>query len=130
MIYEKIFRHAVGREAKVIIKGEKARYSNNIVVELEFLVKDTHDLNFHQPIGKNHPQYWKLKKSTPERAYYLQLEYSGVSRKEILETVKEFKLTIGSQFTFRYKTPLTERIKYLKGIRVNAASRKILMAGA
>lgn len=126
MIYEKIFRHSVSREVKIIVKGEKARYSHDIELELEFLVKDTNDQNFHLPIGSNHPQYWKFKKCDPERAYYLQLEYSGISRKEILETVKEFKLLIGSHFTFRYKIPLTERLKHLKGIRVSAINRKML----
>ncbi|WP_221391471.1 hypothetical protein [Dyadobacter sp. NIV53] len=126
MIHEKIFRHAVGRLAKIIVKGEKARFSNDIILELEFLVKDTQDLNFHAPIGINHPQYWKLKKYTAERAQYLQLEYSGISRKELLETVKEFKLLLGSGFNFRYKVPITERIKSLKGIRVSATNRKML----
>ena len=127
MIYEKVFRHAIGREAKIIIRGVKARYSNDIVLEFEFLIKDTNDLNFHLPIGIKHPQYWKLKRSTAERAYYLQLEYSGISRKEILEIVKEFKRLIGPEFTFKYKTPLTERIKYLKGIRVSVTNKRTLL---
>ena len=88
MIYEKIFRHAVGREAKVIVKGEKARYSNNIVVELEFLVKDTHDLNFHQPIGKNHPQYWKLKKAPLSEPIIFSLNTAAFPEKKFWKRLK------------------------------------------
>jgi hypothetical protein len=126
MIHEKAFRHAVGREAKVIVRGEKAKYRKEVILDLEFLIKETHDPDYHAPIGINHPQYWKLKNYTAEKAQYLQLEYSGVSRKELLETVKEFKLLFGPGLTYSYKIPIKERIKHLKGIRIPATSKRML----
>ena len=102
------------------------KVKDEIIIEYDFLIRYKHDTDFREPIGPNHPQYWKLKKSTPERAQLLQLEYSGISRKQIREVTREFKRAAGTGYTFRYQNEIDERTKYLKGIRVSALSRRML----
>ena len=126
MIYEKIFKLSVGRQAKIIIRGELKGDTNSILIEMEFLIKDTPDATFRAPIGTGHPQFWKLKRYTPEKCQYLQLEYSGLSKRELLVTVDEFRALFGAGFAIKYKNLSDTRIKYLKGIRVSAPSRRML----
>ncbi len=126
MILEKTFHLSVGREAKIVVRGQVARSRKEIIIDYEFLIREKHDTDFREPIGSNHPQYWKLKKSTPERSQLLQLEYSGISRKQIKEATREFKRLAGPGYTFRYQNEIEERTKYLKGIRVSALSRRML----
>ncbi|MGV3601007.1 MAG: hypothetical protein ACO1N1_07365 [Dyadobacter fermentans] len=126
MVLEKIFHLSVGREAKIVVKGQVARSRSEIVIDYEFLIREKHDTDFREPIGPNHPQYWKLKKSTPERSQLLQLEYSGISRKQLKEVTREFKRLAGPGYTFRYQNEIEERTKYLKGIRVSAMNRRLL----
>ncbi|ACT92247.1 hypothetical protein [Dyadobacter fermentans] len=126
MVLEKIFHLSVGREAKIVVKGQVARSRSEIVIDYEFLIREKHDIDFREPIGPNHPQYWKLKKSTPERSQLLQLEYSGISRKQLKEVTREFKRLAGAGYTFRYQNEIEERTKYLKGIRVSAMNRRLL----
>lgn len=125
MIHERIFRLAVGREAKIIVKGHPSKITNEVTFDLEFLIRDN-EIDFRPPIGSNHPQYWKLKKYTPEKSRFLQLEYSGVSRKQLRETIDEFKSLFESGYTFKDKTQIDARVKSLKGIRVSAMSRRLL----
>ena len=126
MLLEKTFHLSVGREAKIIVRGQLARNRNEITIDYEFLIREKHDTDFREPIGPNHPQYWKLKKSTQERSQLLQLEYSGISRKQIREVTREFKRLAGPGYIFRYQNEIEERTKYLKGIRVSALSRRML----
>ncbi|WP_353719769.1 hypothetical protein [Dyadobacter sp. 676] len=126
MILEKTFHLSVGREARIVVKGQVARNRSEIIIDYEFLIREKHDADFRAPIGPNHPQYWKLKKSTPEKAQLLQLEYSGISRKQLREVTREFKRLAGPGYTFRYQNEIEERTKYLKGIRVSATSRRML----
>jgi hypothetical protein len=125
MIHERIFRLAVGREAKIIVKGHPSKITNEVTFDLEFLIRDN-ESDFRPPIGSNHPQYWKLKKYTPEKSRFLQLEYSGVSRKQLRETIDEFKSLFEPGYTFKDKTQIDARVKSLKGIRVSALSRRLL----
>ncbi|MCF0069849.1 hypothetical protein LZD49_05155 [Dyadobacter sp. CY261] len=126
MILEKIFPLSVGREAKIVVGGQVVRNRNEIIIDYEFLIREKHDTDFRPPIGPNHPQYWKLKKSTAEKSQLLQLEYSGISRKQIKEVTREFKRLAGPGYIFRYQNEIEERTKYLKGIRVSALSRRLL----
>lgn len=126
MVLEKIFHLSIGREAKIVVKGQVARSRSEIVIDYEFLIREKHDVDFREPIGPNHPQFWKLKKSTPERSQLLQLEYSGISRKQLKEVTREFKRLAGPGYTFRYQNEIEERTKYLKGIRVSAMNRRLL----
>lgn len=128
MTHEKTFILAVGREAKIILHGKIQRNGKEIEVGFEFLIKDSHDQYFHSPIGINHPQYWKLKKSTQEKAQLLQMEYSGVSRKQLNEAIREFRHFIGPGFNLKYNVKIQDRIKTLKGIRLSTGTRRMLAA--
>jgi hypothetical protein len=126
MRLEKTFHLSVGREAKIVVKGQLAHNRREIIIDYEFLIREKHDIDFRSPIGPNHPQYWKLKKSTPEKSQLLELEYSGISRRQLKEVTREFKRLAGPGYTFRYQNEIEERTKYLKGIRVSATSRRML----
>ncbi|MBE9463911.1 hypothetical protein ACFP1I_08050 [Dyadobacter subterraneus] len=126
MIYEKRFILTVGREAKIILKGDIEKDSTDVLIDFEFLIKDSHENDFHDPITSNHPQYWKLKKSTPQKAQLLQMEYSGVSRKQLHSAINEFKNRIGHGYDVHCDMIIEERIKYLKGVRISALNRNML----
>lgn len=128
MIHEKTFILAIGREAKIIVSGKIQRNGKEIEVSFEFLIKDSHDQYFHSPIGLNHPQYWKLKKSKAEKAQLLQMEYSGVSRKQLNEAIREFRHLIGPGFNLKYDVKIQDRIKTLKGIRLSTGTRRMIAA--
>lgn len=127
MVHEKIFNLAVDREAKIIVHGNLTATSRQVNIDFEFLIKDKNDRYFRAPIGVYHPQYWKLKKLTPEKSQMLQLEYSGLSRKQLNVAIKEFKQVIGPGYVFNDTIRIETRIKGLKGIRTNALSRRSLV---
>ena len=124
MIHEKIFNLAVDREAKIIVKGTMSNLSRQVTMDFEFLIKDKNDGYFRSPIGINHPQYWKLKRATPEKSQLLELEYSGISRKQLNLAIREFKQLIGIGYVFNDTIRIEERIKTLKGLRGNTMSRR------
>lgn len=126
MIYEKRFILTVGREAKIILKADFQKNSNDVLIDFEFLIKDSHENDFHDPITSNHPQYWKLKKSTQEKAQLLQMEYSGVSRKQLYSAINEFKKRIGQGYNIHCNMNVEEKIKNLKGVRISALNRTLL----
>jgi len=126
MVHEKIFKLAIGREAKIIMNGYLLNNSVEIAIEFEFLLKDSHEKYFRDPIGVNHPRYWKLKRSDQEKSQLLQLQYSGISKKQLSSAIEEFKQLMGPGFTFSYKIKIEETIKGLKGIRVGAQNRRLL----
>ena len=126
MVHEKIFKLAVGREAKIVMKGYLLKNSMEIAIEFEFLLRDSHEKYFRDPIGVNHPRYWRLKRSDHEKSQLLQLEYSGISKKQLSAAIEEFKKLMGPGFTFSYNIKIEETIKSLKGIRVGALNRRLL----
>ena len=124
MIHEKIFSLSTDREAKIIIKGNIPGNSRLVTLDFEFLIKDKNDAYFRSPIGINHPQYWKLKRATPEKSQLLELEYSGISRKQLNLAIREFKQLIGIGYVFNDTIRIEERIKTLKGLRGNTVNRR------
>jgi hypothetical protein len=125
MILEKAFYVGGDRVAKIIVRGRFTRNRNEVALDFEFLIKEKNDTEFRQPIGENHPQYWKLKKSDSGRSQLLQLEYSGISRKQLREAISAFKVQVGTGIDLAYKNPIEEKTKYLKGMRTSALSRRI-----
>lgn len=126
MNFEKKLRLAASRDAKIIISGRPQRDSNIVIMDLHFLIKESADGHFRDPIGENHPQFWKLKKSSPEKALLLQLVYSGISRRELRAAVTEFREKYGPDYHYIGPFDIEIRTKYLKGIRVRAVERHAL----
>ena len=54
--------------------------------EIEVLIKEPKDEYFHPPIGITHPKYWKLKKLDSQQYKLLQIQYSGITEKQIRES--------------------------------------------
>ena len=126
MNLEKVFYLSVGRLARIVVHGRPGKRSNELLIDLEFSIKDNHDTSFRPPIGVNHPQYWKLKNADPAKSQKLQLEYSGISRKQLKEAIQEFQAKVGPGYTFVFNNQIETRVKNLKGIRVNALTRRML----
>jgi hypothetical protein len=42
-------------------------------IDCKFLIREKQATDFREPIGPNHPQHWKLKKSTIERSQLREL---------------------------------------------------------
>lgn len=100
MIHEKTFMLATGRTAKVIVRGHILPTESEIRKEIEVLIKEPKEDSFHSPIGELHPQFWKLKKLNGEQIRLLQIEYSGVTDKQIKKTLKEFEEAVHSSVSF------------------------------
>jgi hypothetical protein len=126
MIHEKLFKLTIDREAKVIVKGNVIG-SGQVVIDFEFLIKDKNDQYFHQPIGINHPQYWKLKRYPHAKGLLLQMQYSGLSKKQVNAALREFKQLAGINYTFSDAFGVEERTKGLKGIRSNGVTRRAMV---
>lgn len=91
MKQEKIFALETGRCIKVITEGLLAEDFSKISIIIDVLIKDPKEEDFHLPIMETHPKYWKLKKLNAEQSRMLQIEYSGVTEKQIKKAVKEFE---------------------------------------
>ena len=126
MYYEKIYHLTVSRQAKIIIRGTVLKKSNEVFITFEFLVKDSGENTFHAAIGQDHPKYWKLQGMSPEKAQLLQMEYSGISRKQLYAAMKEYKELVGPGFDVTYNVKIQERIKSLKGIRLTQLSKVMI----
>jgi len=89
MLHETILTLKTGRFVKVIacelIRG------TNPEIELSVLIKDPNESQFRPSIGYSHPKYWKLKTLDPSQSKLLELEYAGISKKEINRVAKEFR---------------------------------------
>jgi len=122
MIHEKLFNLTTDREAKVIVKGN-VNNAGQAIIDFEFLIKDKNEKFFHTPIGTNHPQYWKLKRLSRAKGLLLQMQYSGLSKKQVNAALREFKQLAGNQ-VYSDTFGVEERTKGLKGIRSSGITRR------
>ncbi|MCE6988183.1 hypothetical protein [Dyadobacter sp. CY323] len=109
MIHEKIFQLKSGREVKVIVKGFHLHDNPQFSTDCEILIKEPKEKYFRTPIGTNHPQYWKMKRSTPQQAKLLLMEYSGVSQRQVNQTLTEFNRIVNyhpAQIGLHYESEL------------------------
>ncbi len=83
MIQEKTVLLQTGRSVKIIAKDLLDTDVPDI--EVNVLIKEPSEVHYHTPI------YWKLKKLPPQQSRLLQLQYSGLSDKDIRKAIKEFK---------------------------------------
>jgi hypothetical protein len=94
MTQEKTFTLRTGRSVKVIGKSRINQHQVQIDTEIEVLIKEPKEDDFRPPIGSTHPKYWKLKKLDSEKTRELQIEYSGISAKQIRKALNEFESRI------------------------------------
>ena len=89
MTQEKILTLYTGRCVKVITQLENPMTPDEI--QIDILIKDPSETHYHPPIGLSHPKYWKLKRMGVEKSKQLQIQYSGLTEKQLRGVVKEFK---------------------------------------
>ena len=88
MTHEKIFTLKTGRSVKVIIHEIKRMEDSEINIDV--LIKEPKEPEFRLPINDSHPKYWKLKRLNEQLASKLQMQYSGIKKKQIKSAVNEF----------------------------------------
>ncbi len=96
MTHEKTFTLDTGRSVKVIAKALLLDDKSKIETEIEVLIKEPREVGYRLPIGNTHPKFWKLKKLNSQQTRILQIQYSGISEKQIRKTIKEFKAKVTS----------------------------------
>ncbi|MCF2444042.1 hypothetical protein L0657_08750 [Dyadobacter sp. CY345] len=92
----KVYKHPNGRLIQVIIEGNLSEDLKKVSIDIDVLIKDSLDEDFHAVIGETHPKYWKLKRLEPAQIKGMQIKYSGISAKQIRQAVKEFEQFYGS----------------------------------
>jgi hypothetical protein len=109
MIHEKIFQLKSGREVKIIVKGIFLHDNPQFNTEYEILIREPKEKYFRTPIGVNHPQYWKMKRSSTNQAKMLLLEYSGASQRQVNQALSEFNRIVSyhpAQIGLHYESEL------------------------
>ena len=109
MIHEKVFQLKSGREVKVIVKGYFLNDNPQLSTDYEILVREPKEKYFRTPIGVDHPQYWKMKRSGKQQAKSILLEYSGISQKHVNKAITEFNQIISfppAQIGMQYEKEL------------------------
>ena len=91
MIHEKTFTLETGRSVKVIAKAQITADKTKVKPEIEVLIKEPRDEDFRPPIGITHPKYWKLKKLDSRQSKTLQIQYSGITDKQLRKAIREFE---------------------------------------
>lgn len=91
MKLEKTFVLPTGRAVRVTTKPTLPKEKPYNKIDLEVLIKEPREEDFHPPIGKTHPQYWKLKKLSAQESKLIEIQYSGLSDKQIRNALKEFE---------------------------------------
>ncbi|MCF0049110.1 hypothetical protein MUK70_04545 [Dyadobacter chenwenxiniae] len=90
MTHEKTLILQTGRCVKVISQWKNPMNPGEI--EIDVLIKDPSETHYRPPIGLTHPKYWKLKRMGAEKSKQLQIQYSGLTEKQLRSVVKEFRL--------------------------------------
>jgi hypothetical protein len=109
MIHEKIFQLKSGREVKVVVKGYFLHDNPQLNTEYEILIKEPKEKYFRTPIGTNHPQYWKMRRSSVQQAKIIMLEYSGITQRQVNQVVAEFNKVLSypaAQIGLQYERAL------------------------
>lgn len=91
MKLEKTYVLSTGRAVKITTKPALPKEKPYNKIDLEVLIKEPKEEDFRPPIGKTHPQYWKLKKLSVEESKLIEIQYSGLSDKQIRNALREFE---------------------------------------
>ncbi|REA60836.1 hypothetical protein DSL64_13075 [Dyadobacter luteus] len=91
MKLEKTFLLPTGRTVKIIAEPTAKNEIPFNKEDFDILIKEPKEEEFHPPIGETHPKYWKLKKLNPREVKLIEIKYSGLSEKQIRNTLKEFE---------------------------------------
>lgn len=91
MKLEKTFLLPTGRTVKVTAQPTVQSTIPFSKEDFEILIKEPKEEDFHPAIGETHPKYWKLKKLNPKEVKLVAIKYSGLSEKQIRNTLKEFE---------------------------------------
>lgn len=102
MTHEKIFILETGRKIKLIIKGTLDTDLSKVTIEMNVSIKDYLENDFRLPIDIRHPKYWKLQKLDLLQARTLLLKCSGLSKRQIRQTLHEFENIYHRQVQLEY----------------------------
>ncbi|TLV03335.1 hypothetical protein [Dyadobacter luticola] len=91
MKHEKEVTLETGRTIKIILSEAVRPNNHEVMLDLDVLIRDPKDEDFHPPIEQTHPKYWKLKSMDSEKSRQMQIKYSGITDKLIRKAIKEFR---------------------------------------
>ena len=91
MIYKKTYLQLSGRSLMVVVKGFINSEEYDVTTELEVLVKEPDEKDFYPPVGIGHFAYEKLLSLGKDDARQLQIIYSGITLKQMNQTLTEFE---------------------------------------
>jgi hypothetical protein len=91
MKLEKTFLLPTGRAVKITAESALASTVELNKEDFDILIKEPREEYFRPPISETHPKYWKLKKLNPLEIKLIEIRYSGLSDKQIRNTLKEFE---------------------------------------
>ncbi|WP_159478327.1 hypothetical protein [Dyadobacter sp. 3J3] len=86
---EKIIVLSTGRVVRITAKKVQSFNSLDKRLDIDVLIREAREGNFHRPIELRHPKYWKLKSLDTDRQLLLQLQYSGLSTRQITQSLQE-----------------------------------------
>jgi hypothetical protein len=89
MKLEKTLSLENGRSVKVITQPVNPTDPSKF--EIDVLIKEPRETHYRPPIGLTHPKYWTLKRMDSNKSRQMQIQYSGLSEKQVRNVLKELK---------------------------------------
>ena len=89
MTHEKTLSLQTGRSVKII--AQMINQSDTSELDIDVLIKEPSEAQYHPPIGITHPKYWKLKRLDSQKSRLMQIAYSGLTEKQLRNLVRELK---------------------------------------
>ena len=88
---EKTWLLSSGRSVKITtpLNTSSKTYAEDI--SFDVTIKDALETHYHPPIEESHPRYWKLQRIGPAQQPILQLQYSGLSKRQIKDAISSLK---------------------------------------
>ena len=88
-LFEQSFLLVTGRIVKLAAVYESKEIPVAASMKIEVLIKDETDTDFRPPIHLTHPKYWKLKSLNETRSREMQIQYSGLSIRQVRRFFRE-----------------------------------------
>lgn len=63
-------------------------------VSLNVMIRDPLETHYHPPIEETHPRFWKLQRLAAAKQLVLQLQYSGLSKRQIKNIISGLKAAV------------------------------------
>jgi hypothetical protein len=83
-----------GRSVKVTAMISSLLDPVNENISFDVMIRNPLETHFHPPIEQTHPKFWKLQRLAAAQQSILQLQYSGLSKRQIKNIISVLKGTV------------------------------------